>query len=245
MLARQEYESAQEALEALLRSGSLDAEELVEVYRGLAECGAALRQPERARDAFIDLLALEPEFYIASQESPLILDPFEQAVAFWRDRQLPSLHLTPPEQARSDEPLVIRAELVRGDRPSLMAQVVLHLRLPNGGYEEIPAPEGRAEIGADRLAGATEVEFYLSAHDEHGNTVALVGAPAQPFQVALNETSRGARRWYQRWWVWTIVGAAVVGLAVGLSVGLTASDGGDPCVEALGAPCDFQLRPEM
>lgn len=247
MLARQEYRQARAAFQRALESGELNPSQLVETYRHLAECAAALRDPEAAREAFIFLLAIDPEFYVPSQESPLVREPYEQARVFWQTHQLPGLRFVPPAEPAT--PLVIQADLRRGDRPALVSSTVLHVRDPDGGYVEHEAPNGRVVLPAEDLEGADELELFFTVHDEWGNTVATVGSPQRPLRVPLQASNEPreprSRRWYQQWWFWTIVGAAVVGLAVGLPVGLTSSDGEGGCAEVLGADCDFELHPEL
>lgn len=245
MLARQEYDRAQRAFDQLLATGNLGPERLVDVYRGLAECAAALRQPEQAREAFIALLAIDEDFYIPTHESPLLREPFEQAVSFWRDHQRPALRYTPPRETSDQERFVVQVDVVRGDRPALLTSVTVHFRLPDGTYEAIDAPEGRAELGEDRLRGAEEVELYVTGHDEWGNRVTQVGSESRPLRVDLSGGEDSGRRWYRQWWFWTIVGAVVVGLSVGLPLGLRDTGGGSSCQEALGGPCDFELHPDL
>ncbi len=42
---------------------------IVTVYRGLAKCAAALRRSDEARDAFVHLLVIDPEYYVSSDAS--------------------------------------------------------------------------------------------------------------------------------------------------------------------------------
>ncbi len=251
MLVRQEYDQARRALRGLLESGELGRDEVVEVYRHFAECSAALRRPREARDAFIRLLAINPEFYVASHESPLIREPFEQAQAFWQNRQPPSLRYEAPERVSRTEPFVVEAIITPGDGPAILDRVTLHVRQPLGSFIDIETIDGNAEVSTDQLSEDREsLELFLTAHDEWGNTIATLGTATHPLHIPFGEETevrrpRSQRAWYQQWWFWTIVGAAVVGLAVGIPVGLVSSDGSSSCEDALGAECDFELHPEL
>jgi hypothetical protein len=250
MIERQEYAQARRALQGLLESGGMQRDQLVETYRHLAECAAALRDPDAAREAFVLLLAMDPAFYVPTEESPLVRGPFEQARAFWETHQRPGLSFTPPVGPPPPGPAVVQADVRRGDRPALAHAATLHVRRSDGTYRDVEAPEGRAEIPPEDLEGADELSLYFTLHDEWGNTTAEAGSAASPLIIALREEAdepdaRQPRRWYRQWWFWSIVGAAVVGLAVGLPVGLATSDEEGGCTEALGASCDFELHPEL
>lgn len=253
MLGRQEYDGARRALQGLLETGALQPDALVETYGHLARCSAALRRPQEARDAYIRLLAINPEFYIPSHESPLIREPFEQAQAFWQDRRAPSLRYDTPVQVNRNEPFTVDAVVTQGGGPTLLERVTLHVRQPLGSFHEIETTDGSAEVPLELLPRDEEsLELFLTAHDEWGNTVASVGSADDPLRVPLGDEAVAERRsstqraWYQQWWFWTIVGAAVMGLAVGIPVGVrTTSDQGGSCEDALGAACDFELHPEL
>lgn len=252
MLRRQEYGRARRALQQLLESGELRPDGLVEIYSNLARCSAALRRPQEARDAYVRLLAIDPAFYVASHESPLIREPFEQAQAFWQDRQTPSLRFETPQQISRAEPFTVDAVITQGEGPALLERITLHVRQSVGSFHDIETVDGRAEIPPELFSrGGDSLELFLTAHDEWGNTVVSLGSADEPLRIPLGEEASSAERpppqraWYQQWWFWTIVGAAVVGLAVGIPVGLTTSDSGGGCEDALGAACDFELHPEL
>jgi tetratricopeptide (TPR) repeat protein len=252
MVEGQEFEAAQEALTTLLESGDLDLEQLVEVYRLLAESAAALRQPDAATDAFIRLLVIQPDFYVASSASPLLREPFEQALAHWNENERPTFRYRPPESIDSNEPFIIALEIDQEALPSLFAVVRLHYRASDGDlFASVDLDNGRGEVSEDHFEDADQLAIYLTAHDSYGNVVASVGSPDEPLRIGVGEASeaqpvqdpdgrqRERRPVYQRWWFWTIIGTAVVGLAVGLPVGLTRSTPDDPCESALGGPCDL------
>lgn len=244
---RLEYGEAREALGGALASGHLEPVTLAETYRRLAECFAALRMPEEARDAFERLLAIDPDFEVAEDQSPLVRQPFEEAVAFWRGRERPRLRFLPPQTLAAGEPLVVEPDVEPGAIPGLAAEITLHLLGPAGETTTFVGADGQIEVSAAELAGLDHAAFYLALRDEHGNAVAYLGGPEDPIEVAIEEGGSGpggpppgGRPWYTEWWLWTAVSVVVVGLAVGLPVGLAlGGGGGDPCQGALGGPCDM------
>lgn len=251
MVDRQEFEEAQEALTVILERGELGPEQLVEVYRSLAECAAALRQPDVATDAYIRLLVIQPDFYVASSASPLLRDPFEQALAHWDEQERPTFRYQPPQSIAADESFVVNFDFDQDPLPSLLTTARLHHRASASGFfTPVDIENGRVEVAPDHLDSSEQLEIYLSVHDSYGNVVARVGSPEEPLVIAIGEASsttepqdpngqRRRRPVYQRWWFWTIIGTAVVGLAVGLPVGLTRSAPNDPCESVLGGSCDL------
>lgn len=254
MVDRQEFDEAQEALTVLLESGELGPEQLVEIYRSLAECGAALRQPNVASDAYIRLLVIQPDFYVASSASPLLRDPFEQALAHWNEHERPMFRYQPPQSIDGNDPFVISLDLDQASSPPILATARLHYRGGDSGFfSTVEMENGRVELDPEHFEDTDQIDIYLSAHDSYGNVVARIGSPEEPIAIAVGEASttttpdntNGGRRVrrpvYQQWWFWTIIGTAVVGLAVGLPVGLTRSTPDDPCESALGGPCDLNV----
>jgi tetratricopeptide (TPR) repeat protein len=246
LMEGQEYDHAQSALTEAIEAGGLDPEQLADAYRALAECYAALRRPDDAQAAFRAVLALDPSFYVASDQSPLVRQPFEAARRASREAERLSIAYDPPPSFGEGEPLVIEPEIVPGDVSGLAAEVVLHVRGAGGLFLTFVGVDGVVEVPAVELEGLEEAAFYLELRDEHGNSTLRVGSPTEPLVVPIGETGgerpppdEHARPWYAEWWLWTAVGVVVVGLAVGLPLGLMGVGGDGPCERELGAPCDI------
>jgi tetratricopeptide (TPR) repeat protein len=244
MLEGQEFEQAASALEAARAAGGLEPEQLAEVYRGLAECAAALRQPDEAEAAFRRLLALDPDAQLPEMASPLVREPFEQAAAFWVGKQRPALRYDPPGEASARSDLVVEADVVEGALEGFVKTVSLHLRRADGSYDVWEDERGRFEVPSEALSDLDEAELYLALRDEYGNLVQRLGDPEDPFRVELTGRRRGPgpaveRPWYHEWWVWTLIGVGVAGVAVAVPVGILYGGGaGGPCQNALGHGCD-------
>ncbi len=247
-MERLEYGDARRALERALSSGRLEPAALAEAYRRLAECFAALRMPDRAREAYVRLLAVQPGFEVPGDQSPLVRTPFEEAAAFWQGKARPGVRYRPPTGIERGEPRVVEPELERGAVAGLATEVTLHLQGRGGDYSTFVGAEGRIEVSASDLEGRDAAVFYLALRDEHGNVVALAGSAERPLEVEIEEDAAGpeegpapapGRPWYGEWWLWTAVSVVVVGLAVGLPVGLVLGGAGDPCDRAFGGACDL------
>jgi hypothetical protein len=253
LLSAQDYGPAQQELRRLLRSGQLGPAQLVVVHRELAKCSAALRQPDNARQAYVHTLALDPEFVVAADQSPLVREPYEAAAAYWQGRDRPSYRYQPPAEFPASEPAVIRPEVDDGGIPALFSRQTLYLRMTDGSYHPREGQDGQFTLPAEELTGSTELVFFLALNDEHGNRAAQLGSAEAPFHVALTATEGDdnrqvtRRQWYRTWWFWTTVGVVVVGLSLGLSVGLTRNrePNVESCNDAFGAACDVEASPSF
>lgn len=255
LLERQDFGDARRAFEKALGGGGLDPVGVRDAYRGLAESSAALRRPDDARDAYIRLLLVDPTHYVPSDASPIVREPFAQAQEALREGGVGPIGWTSPRRIPGDEPLTIEVDLPGDVAPGFAVRVEVTVRPGGGGAAStIAADRGRAVIPAGTLDGVERLEIAIAVYDEHDNLVAALGTADEPLVVAVGgeveeapaEPAAGRdeprRRWYQRWWFWTIVGAVVVGAAVAIPVGLTAGSDDDPCVTALGGPCDLEVR---
>mgnify|MGYP001815107205 CR=1 FL=1 len=249
-LEAMEYEEAAATIQDVIEGGDLLPEQLARAYQGLAQCAAALRRPDEAQAAFVRLLAIDPDFYVATDESPLVREPFEAATRFWRGEERPSVSYTPEAELGQDEPLVVEPEISRGPISGFPAELTLHLLAPGGRYVAYLGEGDRVTVAPADLEGLEVAAFYLALRDEHGNALAMEGSSEAPLEVELAGGRAGGgggggdiqgptRPLYEQWWLWTIVGVVVVGLAVGLPVGLTAGSGEGPCERAFNGPCDL------
>lgn len=248
MIDRQEYDAGLEAFDGAIQSGELTREQLIAAYRGQAECAAALRQPDRAFEAFRRLLVVDPDYFLSTNESPLLREPFERAQLYWRENEAPRFDFEPPTSIPAGEAFAVEINLDRTTIPGVHDSLRLHLRHPDGRYIVREIPNGRLLIPAAVFEDLDVLQFYITLHDEYGNTAAMAGSEDAPLAVDIGERlpsdssgDRERRVWYRSWWFWTIVGVAVTAVAVGVPVGVASSESDDPCVQAVGGPCDVTI----
>lgn len=257
LLERAEYRRALSSVRSVIESGGLTPAQLAEAYNALAVCSAALRRRDESRQAFIRLLAIEPDFTLPAQASPLLRRPFRQASSFWEDEQPPRLTYDPPDQLVRVDVLSVEPQFDPGPLPDFITDLTLHLRQPSGEFMTYIGVDGRIDIAPSEFANLDELEIYLALNDEYGNAVITVGSPDDPLRVPLQDTEpveqaetiepavpttappASGPPWYRRWWVWTLVGLVVAGLSVGLPLGLLDLDQ-DICDRNLGSSCDYE-----
>ncbi len=156
----------------------LDPAQRVEVLELLGRCEVAEGHRDEADAAYAELLGLEPDFELAPDTSPKVLELFEKV----KQRLYPppwlklvSLPSAPGEaQARLVNPY------------HRVVQLSFLVRLDGGPWERRAVA---AEGGVVRLPLEVEpghaLDWYLEADDEQGSAVTGLGSATQPQHVAV------------------------------------------------------------
>ncbi len=78
-----EFEKQRDEATRALQAGRNDRERLVQIYRLLGIAHAALEAPREAKQAFMKLLALDPDVALEHVLSPRLRTPYMEARGFW------------------------------------------------------------------------------------------------------------------------------------------------------------------
>ncbi|HQP36421.1 MAG TPA: hypothetical protein PLI95_14635 [Polyangiaceae bacterium] len=222
----QRYEESIQTLSAALLRPNTPKQDRVEIYRLLAYNYIVLSQKEEAEAAVRGLYSIDPEFHLASNESPRFKEFFAEAKKRWEAEGKPGLvteqvaalkpvnlkHSSPPQQ-QPDKEVPLSAELE--DPDARAGSVVLHYRTGSQGkFEKVDArrSEGsryRAVIPAAAVKPPL-VEYYLEALDAKGLPVALRGDAAAPLRIAVPAPAQSGGLLSSPWF-WTGTGAVVIG----------------------------------
>lgn len=231
------YDKAKETLEQALKWGKNSPAETAEIYRLTGEVLAAFGDGDKAKEAFLHLLSIDPSVRLAAGVSPRISGPFNQAL----------------KSSQSKSPIKIHHELQTGESPSITLIVDDDpLEMVKGARASFEGPTGRDSVeekGTSRielkLPPAPRLTVTVAAIDEHGNRLAELGT-SDPIVVQAEQpggsgdggelgggdgggqpdTGGGqAKPFYTRWYLW---GGVAVGLAgVGTYFGLQAKSAED------------------
>jgi tetratricopeptide (TPR) repeat protein len=239
-----EYEASVDALQrALVRAESVP-EQKVAIFKFLALDYLVLGRQDDARQAFRQLLAIQPEF----QLDPAVFSPeyrefLEGVRSEWESQGRPGWV---PPQSRLRPAVIdheLPAEAVRGESLELQATledpdsrvrrfVVAYRPAGESAFvrmEAAPTSTGyAATIAGDRIAPPV-IEYYFEALDDENNVVGRKGDERIPMRVPV-PGGEDDGSWYTSWWFWTIVGvgvAAAVAVPVGIVYG-TESTTNDP-----------------
>lgn len=187
-------------------------EERVEAYRLMGLCRAALGDTEPAREAFIHMLAIDPEARLPEGLSPRFTSSYLEAKGYWVGQKTLTLQ-------------VARSRTEGGKRV-----VLLEIHDP---MEQVAKVSFRKEFGelSPGLKAAPRMELELPggepveivALDAHGGEVALlsVGAPEVPKIAADSDVKNTPTETVEEppagsdVWMWVAVGAGTGVLVAG------------------------------
>lgn len=205
-----------------LEAGGHSHRELVRIYQLVGISAAALDRGEEARDAYVRMLALDPEHEVDRNLAPRLRSPFLEARGYWT--------------ARSDR-LEASVELDRDDGglrvaltdPLDMAEAVILRARPAGApsWSEVRVPAlGAQLVPIEGVAEADRVQYALEVHDAWGNRLIEQGTVGSPRELGRLESSPTAgtegpaegSSIFESPIFWGVVGAFVVGATIGIVV---------------------------
>jgi tetratricopeptide (TPR) repeat protein len=239
-----DYDKANDVAERVVKQRGLSHDQLVRAYRVLAVTYAVLGKEDQARDAFLRLLVLEPEYTVDTNLGPKVSTPFVEARGQFRTLPArPGIDVTANVRESGGQ-----LRVVTRDPLHLTKKVSVGYRwTPSGDYVVATAPlgEGSVEVAA-APAGRTRLDYYAIALDDRDNVVLEAGSPQAPrsaFADAVRPPSSGrpqpepdnGRSVLSRPLFWVLAGAAVVGGGAAAFFALRPED----------APTRASLTPEL
>lgn len=187
----------------------------------------------RAREAFQDLLAIDPGYQLRDDTgSPKIRDFFDAVkrayVPGFDAGHVSELAHSAPEGAVAGRRVELAVE-VTGGPEHVKSMVVLVRRRGVLGYgkgielRRLDEARWRARFDAPASGDAYVLEYYVEARNIAGGAVGRVGGPETPLALTVAAGHERTRPWYQRRWYVIAGGAALVGIGTALLV----TSGGD------------------
>ena len=220
-----EFDQTVALADEALESGGLPAKRVALAYQLLAVASAAVGDPERSREAWIRLLALDPATDAAKDLSPTMRAPYLEAKGFW---------------GAEDEPLGAQARYVRVrtsvrvdviDPAQMVTMVAVRWRLHGQAeYRESRSlADSRVYVVADGLGPTDAVEYVVRLLDEHGNSLVEIGDDDAPQVDGAPSTARGpdasaSASLLRSGWFWAGAAALTVGATLGVYALLAADD---------------------
>ena len=228
----QEYRAAIETFQAVLADSASTRDQRARAYEYIGLSWLILGKKQRAREAFEDLLSIDPHYTLSDpSHSPKLREFFEEV----RGRFVPGygegptaeveLEHAAPAGAVSGRPLEVAAVVTRGGAG--VHDLTLHARrqgLLGFSVEPLRKEGDRFTVTYHPPREATDyvLEYYLEARDPGGHVVARVASPERPIALPVKGAPLPPTPWFKRWYVWAAVGAVVAGVAIGASVAATA-----------------------
>jgi tetratricopeptide (TPR) repeat protein len=222
-VAQLNYDGAIALFEQAEAAGGNSREQMLEIYRAIAEAHAALGRSDQAEVSFRRLLALDPSVTLPAGASPKLTTPFTAASEFVQGRGALKVECrkTPASAAQAgvvltvvSDPvdLVAAARLVDGSGAMVGAEVEGTGRITLAG-------EGAAScVALDRSRNELVIAEVGEALPEPMAGAGGAGEAAGGGMVIEGGGGGGSRPLYARWWLWG--GAAALTGAVAIYYGL-------------------------
>jgi tetratricopeptide (TPR) repeat protein len=235
--ADQEYRAAIDIFQSVLADSTSTRDQRARAYEYIGLSWLILGKKQRAREAFEDLLSIDPHYTLSDpSHSPKLREFFEEVRATFVPGYARAaageaeLEHAAPAHAMAGRPVELLAVPTRNAQ--MVKHVTLHWRRPGlVTFNAVPlrTENGRfvANFTPPREPGDYNLEYYLEAHDDKGRVVARVASPQSPIALPVTSTREGPTAWYKRWYVWAAVGAVVAGVAIGATIAATAEKAPD------------------
>jgi hypothetical protein len=237
--ANLEYQDAGKLADRILKQRGLTHDQLVRATRLSALTYAVLGNESAAKDAFVALLAYDPEYQADPLLGPRVQGPYFEARGFWRSQsQVPGMAAMATLRERDGGQIRVSIK----DPTHLARKVVVGYRWgATGNFEtgSLGATGGDVDI-PEPPASATRLDYFAQATDDRDSVVfesGSRGAPKSAFVTAKPATTTAASGdtgffSASNPWLW-IVGGAV----------LAAGGAGAYFATRPGTPQTFTLTP--
>jgi hypothetical protein len=236
LYAELDYPRANQAAQQALKERSLSHEQLVRGYRVLGLSSAAMNEPKSARDAFVMLLMLDPEFEIDPKVSPRIRTALFEARGYWRAQ--PSRPGVETSAAATLDGGSIR--VVVRDPLRVVGHIAVAYRWGADGdfISATLEPGEHVEVKLSRPPeGATRLDYYAQALDANDGALFESGRPEQPLTTRVSTAIAGptrsegnSRSVLASPWFWGFAAVGVIAAGTVTFFAVRGAGGGEPKV---------------
>ena len=189
-------------------------------YLGLSYVILGKRQ--RAREAFEDLLSIDPNYTLRDpSNSPKLRQFFEETKAAFVPGYKPAMPAqmehAAPVGAVAGHHVEFDAQVTEGAKH--VADVTVYWR--QRGLLDFHH-DGLARTDASYRGFVTPphetvpyvLEYYLEARDVAGRVISRIGGPQEPLSIDVAGAPLPPPPWYKRWWFWSAAGGVVAAGAI-------------------------------
>ncbi|MDF2692243.1 MAG: hypothetical protein K0S65_626 [Labilithrix sp.] len=190
LLAKLDYDKANDVGERVIRQKGLSHDQLVRAYRVLAVTYAILDKEDNARDAFLHLLVFDPEYTVDTNLGPKVSTPFVEARGQFRSlSSKPGMEVVANVREGGGQ-----LRVTTRDPTHIAKKVTVGYRWTSSGeytVTTIGVGEATVEV-APATQGRTRLDFYALALDERDNAVFEAGNAQVPRSAFAEAGSRPA-----------------------------------------------------
>lgn len=226
-----EYRKAIRMLAPIPHDPAATREQRVRALELIALSYLILGEEQRAREAFQDLLGIDPGFQLRDDTgSPKVRKFFDdikrEYVPGFDPSAAADLEHAAPARATASKRAEIEVRVVAG-AAGVKEVVVRWRRRGVLDYRDAPArrmddDRWRARFTPPAATRPYVVEYYVEARNVAGGAVGRIGGPETPLALRVAAGVIERTPWYQRWYV--LAGGAI---ALGVGVTLIATSGDD------------------
>lgn len=188
--AQVNYDDAIKRAEAAIKTGGLTHDQLRRAYKVVALARAGSDQSDKAREAFIQLLTVDPDFSLDSGFGPKIQQPFLEARGFWRGQSSrPGIDLAPALRETGSG----RMRVTLHDPTHVVAKAIVAFRWGTASpFRRVDVTVGDHLLTIPEApSGVTRFDYYAQAFDEKNDVVFETGNEAVPKTAIVEVASRG------------------------------------------------------
>lgn len=193
LYAKLDYEGARSVAERVLQKSGLSHEQLVRAYRVLAVTAAILDDADASREAFFQLLVLDPEYSVDMNLGPKVSNPFVEARGTYRSLpQKPGVEVS--AAVRTDGG---RLRVTTRDPRYVISKVLVGHRWTSTGdfsISEIAVGTGVPVEVPPAPAGRTRLDYWAQGLDAKDNVILEAGnaqVPKSAFAEAASKPGGG------------------------------------------------------
>lgn len=217
-----DFEAVLTEASAALEQGGNSPRQLTRIYELIGIAAAASDDEERSRDAYVKLLALNPEAQVDTNLAPRLRSPFMEARGFWSSRT---------DRLDVEVRLVRRSNgmrIVLSDPLDMAVEIRVATRIA-GEFVDFDQQRVEAQpstlVEVTGLPDAPQIEYVVDVLDDYGNRILSLGTEDEPRVIgeapAVGPVAGPSERGGFPTWAWVAIGVVAAGaVAAGLAVGL-------------------------
>ena len=187
--AQLSYDDAIKRAEASFKVGGLSHDQLKRAYKVIALARAGSDQPDKAREAFVQLLTFDPDYALDASHGPKIQQPFLEARGFWRGQSgKPGIEMS--SLLREGEAGTLRVTL--RDPTHVVKRAVVAYRWGTAApFKRVDATVGDQVVPIPAPpSGVTRLDYFAQAFDAQHNAVLETGNESVPKTAIVDVSSR-------------------------------------------------------
>lgn len=188
--AQVNYDDAIKRAEAAIKGGGLTHDQLRRAYKVVALARAGSDQSDKARDAFVQLLTVDPDFSLDASFGPKIQQPFLEARGFWRGQSSkPGIELAPALRETGSG----RMRVTIHDPTHVVAKAIVAFRWGTASpFRRVDVSVGDHTLTVpEPPSGITRFDYYAQAFDDKNDVVFETGNESVPKTTIVEVGSRG------------------------------------------------------